>query len=125
MEMVFEMTYNWYIYFTYPNDELLRLGLTYYAKGFQSVLADADDSEVSYNHAIEMSRHGECLFHIKGRDSVNIRRAIRAEILNTHDRSVAYITYSNNLGGRVIRSAPRDEWKNSCSFDVDNTGGGQ
>ncbi len=112
-----------YIYFTYPNDELLRLGLTYYAKGFQDVLADAEDSEASYNHSTEMSCHGECIWHIKGRDAVNICRALRAEILNTHDRSVAYITHSDNLGGRVIRSAPMNEWKDSCAFDVDSTGG--
>jgi hypothetical protein len=124
-----------YIYFTYPNDELLRLGLTYYAKGFQDVLADADDSEASYAHSIEMSRHGECIWYINGRgfadtrlkdrEAVNICRALRAEILNTHDRSVAYITHSDNLGGRVIRSAPMNEWKNSCAFDVDAVGGGQ
>ena len=114
-----------YIYFTYPDDEKLRLGLTYYAKEFQGVIADADDREATYNHAKKMARHGECLFHIKGRDSINICRALRAEILNTRERSVAYITYSDNLGGRVIRGAPREEWKDSCSFDVDNTGGDQ
>ena len=114
-----------YIYFTYPDDVKLRLGLTYYAKEFQGVLADADDREAAYIHATQMARHGECLFHIKGRDSINICRAIRAEILNTRERSIAYITYSDNLGGRVIRGAPREEWKDSCSFDVDNTGGGQ
>ena len=114
-----------YIYFTYPDDEKLRLGLTYYAKEFQEVLADADDREAAYNHAIKMARHGECLFYIKGRDSTNIRRAIRAEILNTRERSIAYITYSDNLGSRVIRKTPINEWKDSCSFDVDATGGGQ
>ena len=114
-----------YIYFTYPDDEKLRLGLTYYAKEFQGVLADADDREAVYNYAIKMARHGECLFYIKGRDSTNIRRAIRAEILNTRERSIAYITYSDNLGGRVISKSPINEWKDSCSFDVDATGGEQ
>jgi hypothetical protein len=112
-----------YIYFTYPDEEKLRLGLTYYAKEFQGVLADADDREAVYGHATKMARHGECLFHIKGRDSIKICRALRAEILNTRERSIAYITYSDNLGGRVIRGAPRAEWKDSCSFDVDATGG--
>ena len=114
-----------YIYFTYPDDEKLRLGLSYYAKEFQGVLVDADDREISYNHAIMISRHGECLWYIKGEDSIYIRRAIRAEILNTRERSIAYITYSDNLGGRVISKSPLNEWKDSCSFDVDNTGGGQ
>jgi hypothetical protein len=114
-----------YIYFTYPDEEKLRLGLTYYAKEFQGVLADADDREATYNHAIKMARHGECLCYLKGEGAINIRRALRAEILNTRERSIAYIAYSDNLGGRVIRGAPLKEWKDSCSFDVDATGGDQ
>jgi hypothetical protein len=38
---------------------------------------------------------------------------------------MAYITYSDNLGGRIIRGAPQKEWKDSCAFDVDDTGGDQ
>lgn len=114
-----------YIYFTYPDDEKLRLGLKYYAIEFQGVLKDADNRDLSYDHAIKMARHGECLFHLKGRESIYICRAIRAEILNTKERSIAYITYSDNLGGRVIRGAPRKNWNDSCSFDVDDTGGDQ
>ena len=114
-----------YIYFTYPDEEKLRLAITCYAKEFQGVLADADDREASYEHSIKMARHGECLFHLKGRESIYIRRALRAEILNTRERSIAYIIYSDNLGGRLIRKAPRKEWKNSCSFDVDAPRGDQ
>jgi hypothetical protein len=112
-----------YIYFTYPDEEKLRLGLTYYAIEFQGVLADADDRDAAYEHAIKMTRHGECLSYLKGEESINIERALDAEILNTRERSMAYITFSDNLGGRVIRSAPLKEWKDSCSFDVDATGG--
>ncbi len=43
-------------------------------------------------------------------------------ILNTRERSIVYITYSDNLGGKNIRKAPRDEWKDSCTFDVDAIG---
>ena len=114
-----------YIYFTYPDDEKLKLGLTCYAKEFQGVLADADDHEASYEHAIKMARHGECLDYLKGDDSIYIERALDAKILNTRERSIAYITYSDNLGGRVIDGAPLKEWKESCAFDVDATGGDQ
>ena len=114
-----------YIYFTYPDDKKLRLALTYYAKEFQGVLKDANDREAAYEHANKMARHGECLYYLKGRESIDIRRALRAKILNTRERSMAYITYSDNLGGRVIDKAPLKEWKDSCSFDVDNTGGDQ
>ena len=114
-----------YIYFTYPDDKKLRLGLTYYAIEFQGVLKDANDREACYDHAIKMDRHVECLFYLKGREAVDICTALLAKILNTRERSMAYIKYSDNLGGRSIRSAPQKEWKDSCSFDVDNTGGDQ
>ncbi|MFO0795571.1 MAG: hypothetical protein U0586_16080 [Candidatus Brocadiaceae bacterium] len=112
-----------YIYFTYPDDKKLRLGLTYYAKEFQCVLKDANDREAAYDHANKMTRHGECLWYLKGDESTDICNALRSKILNTRERSIAYITYSDNLGGRVISIAPRKEWKGSCSFDVDETGG--
>ncbi|MHC4320715.1 MAG: hypothetical protein ACYST3_00370 [Planctomycetota bacterium] len=116
-----------YIYFTYPDEEKLRLGLTYYAKELQGVLADAVDREAAYEHAIKMTRHSECLWYIMNMDEqiIDIEGALLAEILNTHDRSIAYITYSDNLGGKIIMSSPQKEWKDSCSFDVDATGGDQ
>ncbi len=114
-----------YIYITYPDEEKLRLGLTYYAKEFQGVLADADDRDAVYNRAIKMTRHGECLHYLNGEESINVESALDAEILNTRERSIAYITFSDNLGGKNIRSAPLKEWKNSCSFDVDAIGGDQ
>ncbi len=40
-----------YIYFTYTDDDKLRLGLRQYATEFQGVLADADDRTAAYNHA--------------------------------------------------------------------------
>ena len=114
-----------YIYLTYPDDKKLRLGLTYYAIEFQGVLKDANDREAAYDHANKMARHGECLWYLKGEEAIDICRALRAKILNTRERSMAYIKYSDNLGGRIISGAPRKEWKDSCSFDVDNTGGDQ
>ena len=114
-----------YIYFTYPDNKKLRLALTYYAKEFQGVLKDANDREAAYEHAKNMVRHGECLWYLKDEESLDICSALRAKILNTRERSIAYIKYSDNLGGRIISGAPQKEWKNSCSFDVDDTGGDQ
>ncbi len=114
-----------YIYFTYSEDRKLRLGLTHYAMEFHGVLKDANDREACYEHANKMARHGECLWYLKGRDSFDIIDQLLAEILNTRERSIAYITYSDNLGGRVISGAPLKEWKGSCSFDVDAVGDDQ
>jgi len=114
-----------YIYFTYPDDKKLRLALTYYAKEFQGVLKDANDREAAYEHAKNMVRHGDCLWYLKDEEAIDICNALRAKILNTRERSMAYITYSDNLGGKTIPLAPLKELKNSCSFDVDETGGDQ
>ena len=114
-----------YIYFTYPDDKKLRLGLTYYAKEFQGVLKDANDREAAYDHANKMARHGDCLWYLKGEEAIDICHALRAKILNTRERSKAYFTYSDNLGGRIISGAPQKDWKDICSFDVEDTGGGQ
>jgi hypothetical protein len=72
-----------------------------------------------------MARHGECLFYLKDEESFDIIDALLAKILNTRERSIAYIKYSDNLGGRIISGAPQKEWNDSCSFDVDDTGGDQ
>src|SRR5574337_618996 len=76
-----------YIYLTYPDDKKLRLGLTCYAIEFQGVLKDANDREAAYDHANKMARQGECLFYLKGEESIDIRNALRAKILNTRERS--------------------------------------
>lgn len=112
-----------YIYFTYPDDEKLRLGLTFYAIEFQGVLKDAEDRDLSYVHAVNMERHGECIFYIKDMDSFEIRDSLRAEMLNTRERSIAFITFNENMGGKSFRSAPQKKWNESCSFDVDAIGG--
>ncbi len=111
-----------YIYFTYTDDNKLRLGLRQYATEFQGALADASNRTAAYNHEIEMVHAAECLFYLKGEDSFDISNALLAEILNTRERSIAYITYSDNLGGRSISLTPQKEWKDCCSFE---TGGEQ
>lgn len=67
----------------------------------------------------------ECLFYIKGEDSIKISSALLAEILNTKERSITYITFSKNLGGKLFGSSFTREMKDSCSFDVDSIGGAQ
>lgn len=112
-----------YIYFTYPDDEKVRLALTQIAMEYQGLLSQANDRNAAFNHATRMSRHGECLFYIQGEASIETRAAIKAEILNTKERSLAFINYNNNLAGEIILGAPVKSWENSCNFDVDATGG--
>jgi hypothetical protein len=114
-----------YIYFTYPNDEKIRTALTQISIEYQGLLSQASDHDAAFNHATRMARHGECLFFIQGETSLETRAALKAEILNTRERSIAYINYTNTLGGEIILGAPVQDWKNSCNFDVDAIGGAQ
>lgn len=114
-----------YIHFTYPNEEKVKLALTEVAKQYQTLLFRSNDPNAVFNNATKMARHGECLDYIKGEIAADILAALRAEILNTKDRSLAYIEYSNNLSGESILGRPLADWKNSCAFDVDAIGGVQ
>ena len=112
-----------YIYFSYPDEEKVRLALTEVAKQFQILLLHSSDSEAAFNNATAMARHDECLAFIKEEAAIDILAALRAEILNTRERSLAYITYSDNLSGEIILGRPLSDWKNSCAFDIDSVGG--
>jgi hypothetical protein len=79
-----------YIYFTYPNEEKVKLALTEVAKQYQTLLLQADDPDAVFNNATKMARHGECLDFIKGEIAADILAALRAKILNTRDRSLEY-----------------------------------
>lgn len=114
-----------YIYFAYPDNEKVRVALTQIAIEYQGLLAQASDPDSAFNHATRMARHGECVDYIQGETASDTLAALKAEILNTKERSLAYVNYSNSLGGKMIFGAPLQDWKNSCNFDVDAIGGAQ
>jgi hypothetical protein len=114
-----------YIYFTYPDEEKVRSALTQVALQWQGLLSQANDPEAAYFHTTKMMRHGECLDYMKGRIAGKMIAALDAEVLNTRERSIAYINHSKSLGGAMISGAPLKEWKNSCAFDVDAMGENQ
>jgi hypothetical protein len=111
-----------YIYMTYPNDKKLRLALTEIAKNYQELLPDSADPDASYAHVTKLDRSRACLYYIQGgvRNALDIKRALKAEILNTKERSVRYLEFSNSLAGKTSSSPQYNERKSCCSFDVDN-----
>jgi hypothetical protein len=120
-----------YIALTYPNEPKVRAALTQFANQYQGLLPQLDDRDAAYNHAVKLSRHLDCLGGIEREvgkdadDTIKISAALRAVILNTKERSLAYIRFSDNLGGQQISGTPLEEWKTACAFDVDAIGGGQ
>lgn len=111
-----------YIYHAYPENEKMRVALSQMAKEYQGMLSQPNNHDAAFEHATMMARHGECLFYIQGEESLDTRSALKAELLNTSERSRAYITYSNTLGGEIILGSPVENWKNSCNFNVDEIG---
>ncbi|MFC1684024.1 hypothetical protein ACFL0R_00935 [Pseudomonadota bacterium] len=110
-----------YIYLTYPANEKVRLAITQIAIQYQGLLSQADEPEAAFFHATKLARHGECLDYIVGEASGDIIAALKAEILNTRERSIAYIKFNDNLAGAIIIGAPLKEWKNSCDFELDDS----
>lgn len=114
-----------YIYFTYPNEKKVRLALTQIARDFQTLLPDAADPDKALENVKKMNCSDSCLDYIKGgvRNAMKLSDALMAEILNTKERSFAYITFSNSLAGKTATLPPLAERKNCCLFDVDSIGG--
>jgi hypothetical protein len=109
-----------WIALTYPNSAKTRAALTQGTINVQQALLYADDKEHSIQIATDNSRYVECLTYIFPDDAPDIGAALLAETLNTDSRSRAYLAYDRQLGGQVFHGRRMDEWKTSCSFDVDS-----
>ncbi len=116
-----------YIFIRYPNDKKLRLALTEIAKNYQELLPDSADPDAAYTHVTKLHRSRACLYYIQGgvRNAIDILDGLHAEILNTKERSVRYLGFSNSLAGKTSSIPQYDERKSCCSFDVDSIGGVQ
>lgn len=111
-----------YIYFTHIDKEKVQAALTEVAKHFQILLPDVS---AALANATKMARHRECLYSFIGEEAADVLASLRAEILNTRERSTAYIAYSDSLGGEIILFRPLADWSNSCSFDPSAIGTSQ
>ena len=109
-----------YIYYAYPDNELIRVALTQVAIEYQGLLSQANDREAVLYHAKRMSSHGECLDFIQGEIASDTLASLKAQVLNTKERSLAYIKYNNNIAGKIIIGAPLKDWKKSCTFNPDD-----
>lgn len=109
-----------FIALNYSDSEKTRAALTQYAREQLQALLDAESKEVSYNHALEIGLAIECLFYIHGENAPDIRKKVKAEILNTSTRTEAFLTYDFQLNGRIFPSTPVHLRKTSCAFDPDS-----
>ena len=109
-----------YIALNYPDSEKTRAALTQTTCAMQGALLDADNEQASINHVIEDFAAGDCLSYIKGtKDAWLIFAALRARILNTKDRSLAYVRATQHFSGHEITNTPATELKLGCTFNPD------
>lgn len=111
-----------YIALTYPDSEKTRAALTQDAKATQAFLLDANDKAASIRHAQEASYAHDCLSYIYGigTDATRaIANRLRAQLLNTDERSRAYFIANDQLGGQSYPSVPLAERQLRCNFDPD------
>ena len=112
-----------YIVLTYPDSEKTRAAVFQYARALQKFVLNANDKNASLIHDAEADAAQDCLVYIRG-----VRKArenfvgLRAQLLNTPERSRAYIRADQQLSGQVFALTPDTQLKSSCSFDPDAMG---
>lgn len=108
-----------YIVQAYPNSEKTRKAVTQLAISVQDTLLSFDDKGKALDSANAMFRAIDCLFYVRPDDAYEVSSKLKAEILNTYDRSLAYLKADSLLSGESFLFAPKKEWENSCNFNPD------
>lgn len=102
-----------YIAENFPGDQRIQNALKGFAKAQLETLINAQNKNASIQHSVEASRTHQCLYFIF-EEAGRAGDMLRAEVLNTEARSLAYITYNNNLGGQGYRLLNDDELRAIC-----------
>lgn len=102
-----------YINATY-SDADTRKAATQYAKAVQQAIIDASNKEASLGHAGEISRASECMWSFHGEESDRILSALVARTLNNKARSLAYVTFNDQLAGGYFPGVLASQYRSSC-----------
>lgn len=95
-----------YIEMTYPDQPQVRVALRQYVVPLQASLRDAQSKEATIANRDMVERARGCIrSRLSSGESRLSMRSLIAEMLNTRDRSLAYITYNHQLGGQVFEGA--------------------
>ena len=104
-----------YIYMEYE-DPQTREALVNIAKVDLQSLLQANDPESSIQAFEYAMRASECLFYIMPDDAFEASQRLRAQILNTTERSAAYMRSSSHAGGLSFESQDPNQWQDSCNL---------
>jgi hypothetical protein len=98
-----------YIALTYPDSQKTRAALRQFTLAFHTAILESPDKESALNNVEDMHRAQECLWYIHSRDSIKMKNFLKAEYLNTMQRSIAYLNYNTKLSGSVFGSKDLDD----------------
>jgi len=106
-----------YIVVTYPDSARTRMALTQYTLGVQQSLLDTDDRQASRDNFVALSNGNACLFHIQPDAAGAMISELMAEVLNTNERSKAWLAAERHLGGQFLTF--QEDVIAACGFDPD------
>jgi hypothetical protein len=88
--------------------------LRQFARAAQATMIDAGEPARSVAHAAERFRALECLMARRPVDFHLIFVELRARLLNTTARSVAYLQADNHVRAGNVPLLPADQWRGVC-----------
>lgn len=109
-----------YIVQNFGNRPQLVPALHQYVRAIQASLVDAADRDLSLQHAQESDRGSECVFSFYGSGNSDIwsseMNRLVASILNTKERSLAMVVFSEHSAGQIFPSVAWGKERSSCNF---------
>lgn len=115
-----------WIYNQYPNSEKRRAALRQVAVDSQEAILTFTDKEKSIEVSRKKLRSYDCflyVFQAQTQEELvevgNRLQRLKAKILNTRERSDAYVRADQNFSGQVFRLLPNGDLKNACRFDLE------
>jgi hypothetical protein len=109
-----------HIAITYPDSARTRAALTQNAKAIQNALLEAEDEQASIVLGHERMRAVNCLIHTLGAETtLSVFDEFRAQMLNTDERSRAYIKADAHRSGQSFPRVQDSEKSAFCDFNSD------
>ena len=108
-----------YIVVTYPSSAKTHEALFQTAKAQQQLVIESTNREASINNSYLSAAALDCLRYVRPNDRTAVFNALRAVVLNTTERSRAYLKADGHLGGQGYYVTPLDQRKQRCTFNPD------
>jgi hypothetical protein len=110
-----------YIYLTYPDQPNVQGGLRQLALSLQKTLDSGRENGTGRKLANEIHMGMECVSSFVGDELYNVLQRLKAEVVNTYDRTRQYLDYDKELSGGVFSGSglPINQTYKLCDFAVE------